>query len=356
MQKKSHYFALDGLRGLAAISVLLYHLGHWQGQPWLATNASLAVDFFFALSGYVLCIAYSEKLGSGMSVAVFIKIRLIRLMPLIVVATLMSATYLVARVLLLGDKQINLEEVGMASLFGMLLIPIFSATKSIGGPQVFPLNGPQYTLFLEVAVNVFWAATKRWETLWTTIGLAVVGYSLIWIYGAGGDEVGTFWTGIPRVLGSYYAGAAVAHAQQRWPQLRDPRHAKWFWPLLLGTAVLFYWPSNLPPAIDWMWSVLISPLILITGSAVRLEGHIQRVARGLGELSYPLYALHYPVFVWVNGAYQQVLGKKDFAVGTALTVPAAIAGAWILLKWFDEPVRKLLTPSHSGKSRRSANA
>jgi hypothetical protein len=58
----NRFAALDGMRGLAAIFVLLFHLGQWQYRPTLAANAGLAVDFFFTLSGYVLALAYAGRL------------------------------------------------------------------------------------------------------------------------------------------------------------------------------------------------------------------------------------------------------------------------------------------------------
>ena len=51
--KTRHYPALDGLRGLAALSVVVYHLG-LANRVNLAPNAYVSVEFFFALSGFVL--------------------------------------------------------------------------------------------------------------------------------------------------------------------------------------------------------------------------------------------------------------------------------------------------------------
>ena len=99
MKQRNHYAALDGLRGVAAFSVLLYHLGHWLNKPFLASNAGLAVDFFFCLSGYVLSVAYRARLDSGMPATTFMRIRLIRLMPMIVIGTLFSSGYLAVRIL-----------------------------------------------------------------------------------------------------------------------------------------------------------------------------------------------------------------------------------------------------------------
>ena len=88
---KQHLQMLDAMRGMAAVSVLLFHLGSWLGAPWLATNAGLSVDLFFCLSGYVLPLAYWSR-RDELSDAAFLHIRAVRLMPLIALGTAMAET------------------------------------------------------------------------------------------------------------------------------------------------------------------------------------------------------------------------------------------------------------------------
>src|SRR5215471_3201251 len=97
VDKREHYATLDGLRGFAALSVVLFHFGHWMHKPALAANSHLAVDFFFCLSGFVLPLAYEERFRTTLTPLQFLRIRLIRLMPLIMLATLVSALYVLFR-------------------------------------------------------------------------------------------------------------------------------------------------------------------------------------------------------------------------------------------------------------------
>lgn len=354
MEQRYHYAALDGLRGLAAMSVLLFHLGHWYGENWLATNAGLAVDFFFCLSGYVLSIAYRAKFDAGLDTRTFLRIRAVRLVPVIIVGTLISAAYLFARGLGLGDDAISLAEVALATVLGMACLPMFTASAAIGGPQVFPLNGPQYTLFLELVVNIIWALTQRIESLWTAIAIVVISYTLTAIYGFAGDDVATFWTGFPRVLGAFYAGVAVFCAQRRYTLLTDPRWGRLFVPLLGLSFILFYWPTLLWFPIAWSWSLLVSPLLVISGARVMLVGATRRTALALGELSYPVYALHYPIFVWVNAVYQQLLGRRDTAICSVLVVIAVVIGSTLVLKLVDEPTRAWISRNLRAQGERRA--
>jgi len=79
------YEALDGLRGVAAVAVMLYHIGGWTGRPWLAAHGYLAVDFFFCLSGFVLAHAYGRREIGWLG---YMRARLIRLWPLIAITML----------------------------------------------------------------------------------------------------------------------------------------------------------------------------------------------------------------------------------------------------------------------------
>ena len=340
---RDHFAALDGLRGIAAVSVLVFHLGHWQGEPWLAANAGLAVDFFFCLSGYVLSVAYRGKIDQGLSTGSFIAIRLVRLMPLILLGTLISAAYFVARIVLLNDHDIHPGELARATALGALSVPMLTASRAIGGPQIFPLNGPQYTLFLELVVNIAWIALRRIDGMGTAFAIMVTGYALTALFGMGGDEVATVWTGLPRVFGAFYAGVLLYYLQAGVALFASARWRMLFWPLLLVSGGLFYWPHGLDFWIAWSWSLIVAPLLVLSGAQVAVHGRIRQASLTLGAISFPVYALHYPIFIWINADYQQVVGGKNFGTETLLALPGVLVVSWLLLRFYDEPLRRALT-------------
>lgn len=139
--------ALDAFADSPQISVICYHLGRWLRPSWLAPSADLSVDFFFCLSGYVLSFAYGRK-KETLSFSSFVGIRLLRLMPLIVIATILSAVYVVVRSIVPGlDSHVAGQEVSAlviatAVVLGILKLPYFGAPQVVGGPQLFP---PQRT-------------------------------------------------------------------------------------------------------------------------------------------------------------------------------------------------------------------
>ncbi|MCB2057920.1 MAG: acyltransferase [Novosphingobium sp.] len=76
---------LDGLRGIAALAIMLFHLAavfHTSG-PFV--RGYLFVDLFFLLSGFVLAVSTERKLASGIGALEFAASRFVRLWPLVAV-------------------------------------------------------------------------------------------------------------------------------------------------------------------------------------------------------------------------------------------------------------------------------
>jgi peptidoglycan/LPS O-acetylase OafA/YrhL len=341
VDERDHYAALDGLRGLAAVSVVLFHFGHWLHAPWLATNSDLAVDLFFCLSGFVLPLAYEKRLGTSLSPLQFLRIRLIRLMPLTVLATLISALYVLFRWHVNHSPHFD-GELLLATFLGMIDVPFISASSAIGGPEVFPLNGPQYSLFLEVVVNVFWCFSRRFFQPWSSLGIFAGCLLFLPIIGLGGDEDSTFWTGFPRVGVSFFAGVLLYDFERRFLREMDLRPVFWLSAALI--TIIFYYPNSLPLSVHLAWIVFISPLVVLAGSRVRLSGSLPSIALLAGALSYPVYVLHYPIFCWLNGFYQfATKNPPSVSIEGPLLLVGIVLGSYVVLRCFDEPVRSALT-------------
>jgi peptidoglycan/LPS O-acetylase OafA/YrhL len=341
---RDHYAALDGLRGFAALSVVLHHFGHWLNAPSLAANSHLAVDLFFCLSGFVLPLAYEERFRVSLTPLEFFRIRLIRLMPLVVLATIVGAVYVLFRSYV-NRGPVSFGELLVATLLGTLNLPFLTASRAIGGPQIFPLNGPQYSLFFEVVVNIVWSVERRFFQPWLSLVFFLGCTASLPFVGLGGDEAATFWSGFPRVGASFFAGVLIFHFDRNYLRKMELQRAFWFFAILL--ALSFYYPARLPPAVHIAFIVLVSPLLVLTGSRVRLSGKWQSIATLGGALSYPVYVLHYPIFCWINGFYQFATKQPQniYIEGPPL-LAGILIGSYFLLKVFDEPTRYAL--SHGG--------
>ena len=89
---KPHYDILDGLRGIAALTVVWFHIFEAFATSHLdqrINHGYLAVDFFFILSGFVIGYAYDDR-WKKMTVTEFLKRRLIRLHPMVVIGAVIG--------------------------------------------------------------------------------------------------------------------------------------------------------------------------------------------------------------------------------------------------------------------------
>ena len=161
--KFGHYAALDGIRGLSACFVLLFHADHWLDLPGLAINGGLSVDTFFTLSGFVLALAYADRRDRLSNIDFFL-LRFIRLMPIILLSLVISAPYVALRNYMTLDS-VHVVPILIALLLGSMNMPYFHAPEAIGGPQVFPLNGPHFSLFFEVVANSFLVVDKTFQSI-----------------------------------------------------------------------------------------------------------------------------------------------------------------------------------------------
>jgi peptidoglycan/LPS O-acetylase OafA/YrhL len=108
------------------------------------------------------------------------------------------------------------------------------------------------------------------------------------------------------------------------------------------TILFFYFPYPLPLPFKFVWIALWSPLLVYTGSKIRLMGKTRSIALLGGELSYPVYALHYPIFCWINGTFQVITKQQSVLLETPLIVAGVLLGSYFALKNYDEPLRKWL--------------
>lgn len=340
MEDARHYATLDGVRGFAALSVVVFHIGHWFGTP-LAPNSGLAVDLFFLLSGYVLTLAYKRRLATTMSALRFTVIRMIRLMPLVVLGTLISAAYAVLHIHF-KHEDVAVSSLVLATLLGALNVPYLRAPLPIGGNQIFPLNGPQYSLFLEIVCNALWATFGRMSHLIPAALAAAICFIVLAATGVlGGDTPGTFLAGFPRVGASFLGGVALYHVERALPAWRG-----WtvvFWGCVLVMVTLFYFPSALPFGVQLAWVGLVSPLLVLSGARTPLHGRVRTGALLAGKLSYPVYVLHYPIFTWINGLFQVVTHRQDVVIEGPMLVVTVVIASLIILQFYDEPVRRKLS-------------
>ena len=160
LASKPRYEILDGLRGVAAVLVVFFHLleTYSGGQAHQIINHGyLAVDFFFVLSGFVIGYAYDDR-WDRMTIWGFFKRRLVRLQPMVIMGTVIGAClYFFGQsegFPLIGN--VPGWKVLLAFVMGCLMIPCGMNMDIRGWGETNSFNGPNWSLTWEYLANILY--------------------------------------------------------------------------------------------------------------------------------------------------------------------------------------------------------
>ena len=402
-RSKPHYLTLDALRGAAALMVVFYHI--FEGYAFAGSVAGggdgiirgfnhgyLAVDFFFLLSGFVISYAYDDRWAQGMSLRGFFGRRLRRLHPMVVLGAVIGAVAFCIQGRMRWDGSVTpVSFVMLAMLMAMFMIPAVPGTpwEVRGNGEMFPLNGPSWSLFFEYIGNILYALViRRLSTKWLKVLCAVTGachfvFAAFDLSGYGCIGVGwtldglNFFGGLLRMMFPFSLGMLIQRelhtsteeraAGQECKRSMNPvrrlgtkpvRGAVWICVAVM--AALFAIPylpwryafgeSGICLCANGVFEFLciggIFPILLLLGASASLRpgSTREKLCKVTGDLSYPLYLVHYPV-MYIFYAHLISSGKFTFAQTwpEAIGVYAISVILGILcLKLYDEPVRKRL--------------
>jgi peptidoglycan/LPS O-acetylase OafA/YrhL len=355
--EKRDFHTLDGLRGIAALGVFAYHFNIFfaplsVGGRSLFPEGFLAVDLFFCLSGFVIEHAYGRKLAASMSAARFTVIRVIRLYPLYLCGAVIGiASGLVA----LFVEHMHFRPYGggdllpvdfvVSGLAAILMLPSPTWSQS---DALFVFNGPAWSLFFELLVNVAFAfiyGRLNRRTLWIILLFSGALLTLAATV-RGSMDVGPTWEvflgGFPRVIFSFFAGVLLY-------RLHSPRRLLGLRAILIPLLPLLLFQCAPLPGLrvlyDEVCVMLLFPLIIAQGALWEPPARLLPVFRLLGAISFPLYAIHVPLLELCRRACKFLhLNPQDHAWGALFGTGAVlILTSYFLVIVYDEPVRKRLT-------------
>ncbi|MEP7456451.1 acyltransferase [Phyllobacterium sp. SB3] len=340
------YDMLDALRGIAALAVVGFHLSQFGMIPAILPRGYLAVDFFFVLSGFVVAHAYEQALRTNLSLRSFIVKRIIRLYPLALLGAMSGLLVLLLKWWLFPGKVDSLGVLLTSGALNLALVPSFVGA-SASSHDIFPGNGPLWSLFFELSINLLWAIAGIWLRTSSLITIMLVSLILLALFASYHDtfnigyDTKSFWGGLARVCFGFPFGVVIYRERH---QIR--RHARQWGNLVLAAALIgvFAIPIDLlPQSFPWADILLVSiclPAIVIFGIS---ETSGMRAGYLLGNLSYPVYVLHFPVLLIMSGLGQSVLAGWNIHIIACLGVMAILALAWLAWRFYDEPLRKALT-------------
>lgn len=343
LRTKQHFEILDGLRGIAALTIVVFHFMEMVYEPGknFLGHGFLAVDFFFCLSGFVIAYAYDDRIEK-IGLSEFFKSRIIRLHPLVILGSV------------LGLLSFLFDPFASHSVYsaGKVILIFFSSLLLIPLPvmeersfNLFGLNAPSWSLFWEYIANVFYALILykigRHLLLILTILAAVVLCYVSYQAGSllGGWAGANFWDGCARISYSFLAGLLIYRSN--W----IIKNNLGFTGLCILLLLAFLMPQS-----KWNWLteslvvLLYFPILVALGAGARLADGLKKLCVFSGKISYPLYMTHYAA-IWVFLNYYN-LHKPNTTQLTLIIITGTmllVGLAWLAMVIYDIPVRKYLT-------------
>lgn len=337
---KDRYYSLDGMRGLAAIVVVLHHCGLQWGDG-LAASGYLAVDFFFALSGFVVAHAYQQRLEAGMSLHRFVAIRVVRLYPLFALGLALGLVKQAGQIAMHDMTALSPSQLLMTTGLSAAMLP----TPGRELVSVFPLNTPAWSLFFEmVASAAFGLVVYRWRT--RSVAGAMVAAAAVLVVGVltrGGQGLGTNWSdflyGFPRLFYAFLLGVLMFRLSRSGAR----RRAIESYAAVPGLVVMLMAvpPHEMEKAYQLGVLFIGIPLLLRAGILWDVAARHERLFAWLGDISYPIYILHFPLLM-ITLFLTKRLGVPH-GVAAVGFLAGMLAFATLALRWFDAPVRRRLS-------------
>ncbi len=371
LTSKPRYEILDGLRGVAALIVVAFHLfeTYSRGPMYQILNHGyLAVDFFFVLSGFVIGYAYDDR-WDKMSMWGFFKRRLIRLQPMVILGSIIGAL-----VFYFGASQMFAQiietpwwMVVISLVLACMMLPVPPGMDIRGWQEMNALNGASWSLTWEYLANILYATViRRMSVPVLSVFVVISAYLTLDIV----FNIDTFallegrsaemhtliggWSltptqlyiGLSRLCFPFFCGLLMFRLGKR-ISLRGG-----FWWCSAVIVVILVIPCLGVPDSRWadgiynaVAVIVLFPLLVITGAGSKMtDRKTISACKWLGAISYPLYITHFP---WVYMQMAWAEAHPDAPVGTHIFVAVsvliiAISIAYASMKLYDEPIREWL--------------
>lgn len=368
---KPRYELLDGLRGVAALMVILYHFGEGFATSPVdqqINHGYLAVDFFFVLSGFVIGYAYDDRWKRGMTAGNFMLRRIIRLQPMVLIAVILGViSFIIQGCEKWDGTPVSTTAIILSLILGFFMIPSLpgSIPEIRGNGEMFPLNGPNWSMFFEYIGSLMYATfLHRFSKTALRAFILIAGAclaSLALLNASGAFHIGLGWSfgtdgtwGILGFVGGFFRmtfSFAIGLYMSR--DFKPLKIKGAFWICTAIIVVMLAVPyvtldgevSILNACYDLLCTLLIFPFVVYLGaSGFTSDATSGRICEFLGNISYPVYVIHYPAmylfysYVWKNGfAFNQVWYLCP------IILVGIILFAWLSMRFYDTPVRRKLT-------------
>ncbi len=293
--------------------------------PDYAPKAYLAVDFFFVLSGFVMARTYEPRLAAGYGAGRFFAARYRRMWPTMLLGALLFLPFLSEAT---HDPDWHWKSQVLPNL---LLLP------SLSSDNLFPLNVPAWSIFFELVANLIhglllWRLRAGWIA---AIGLLCLAGLVHAAMAAGNFDIGSaqgqMLAGLFRVGVTYCMGIVL------W-RVWGERQLHGLFGLLAALALPLAFSATDSAACGWSYDLgfvlLACPLLMLGALAISRGALLAKIS---GELSFPLYAVHYPALYWCRSYGLE----PEQSVLVCLLLAALVAG--LQLYWRNTSRKRLST-------------
>lgn len=274
-------------------------------------------------------------------------------------------------------KDAHVGQVLLLVVLGALMIPVTPVMDIRGWNEQYPLNGNAWSLLFEYCANIMYAlfirrfsklllvvfvALSALLTLNLTLDIDVFGvltdhdvqaYTVI-----GGWELNVkhVFIGLSRLLYPFFAGLLLSRmmrdtlssASDSIRRRGFARRGFWICSLLLVVILLMprvggtthYLYNGIYEAVAIL---VVFPIIVFLGGCCHVTGKSARICKWLGDISYPLYIMQYPIVYGMQGAWATLHPNATTDQTIFINISTYIISilvAWASLKLFDEPVRE----------------
>lgn len=373
LNNKPRYEILDGLRGVAAILVLIYHLceSHFGlGEAHPLNHGYLAVDFFFVLSGFVIGYAYDDRWGN-MSIWTFFKRRLIRLQPMVMFGSVFGALFFYFEECsdYFGISDASWWMVIVAMIWSFVMLPVPKWADVRGWGETNPLNAPTWSLQWEYIANILYALIFRhFSKILLTLSVIVFATFTVMVclqidvFGVldTRHEIMQYtviggWSmtpehiliGLTRLMYPFFCGLLMSRLKFL-TKLNGG-----FWWCAIALSIIFAVPrlgsgdhAFINGLYDAFAIIVLLPLIVSIGAGSSVtDSKSSAINKFLGDISYPLYITHYPL---IHLQKQWIVNHPDAPASTHIFIAVSVIilslmTAYASYKLYDLPVRRWLS-------------
>ena len=295
-----------------------------------------------------------------MTLGGFIRRRLIRLHPMVVMGVLIGVeAFLIQGCTKWSGAEVPIQTLMLVTLLGLFMIPSPSSIEVRGNTEIFPLNGPQWSLFFEYIGSLLYGVmlhklSTKWLRVWVACSIMTVAcFALLTedggiAYGWSSEPV-NFAGGALRMLYAYPMGLLMARVfRERQPK---PIRGHMFLLSSLALIVLLGFPYLGGKDAETIYQLIcifsFFPTIIWFAARGVVTGFRQKAVSFLGRLSYPLYVVHFPLVYlyisWVGRDGHPYEGYSQPWMLAISTILASIFIATLCLLFYDEPLRRWLS-------------